>query len=316
MYLGYAIVGLVIGVFITGSDSLWLLGALAGAAVGILLARIVELDRRVQRLESSARRTQVDDVSAWSRPDVSEPQQVERGEEPSPWIKTDPETPVEDVPPSGSPKPPLKTSSWPVQEQVMPGPSILQTWLKRAGTWISTGNVPVKVGVIVSFIGVSFLLKYAIDRNLLNLSLEFRLLAVAAAGMALLAIGWRLRRKKRVYALSLQGGGVGILFLTVFAALQLWQLLPATLAFFLLVALAFLTAALAVQQNSRMLAILGIIGGFLAPVLASTGQGNHVVLFSYYLVLNGAVVGIAWFRAWRGLNLISSAPASFDSSRP
>jgi len=305
MYLGYAIAGLVIGVFLTGADSLWLLGAFSGAAIGVLLARIVELNRRVQRLESSARRSQAKTPSAWSQPDVTETEQSQQGEEPSPWIKTDRETHVEDTLPSRTPKPPLKTSPWPEQKQAMPGQSILQTWLKKAAAWISTGNVPVKVGVIVSFIGVSFLLKYAIDRKLLNLSIEYRLLAVAAAGMALLVIGWRLRKKRRVYALSLQGGGVGILFLTVFAALQLWQLLPATLAFFLLVTLALLTAVLAVQQNSRVLAILGVIGGFLAPVLASTGQGNHVVLFSYYLVLNGAVVGIAWFRAWRGLNLIS-----------
>ncbi len=61
---------------------------------------------------------------------------------------------------------------------------------------------------------------------------------------------------------------------------------------------------LAVLQNSRSLAILGVVGGFLAPILTSTGQGSHVVLFSYYLVLNVAILGIAWFRAWRSLNLV------------
>jgi len=42
----------------------------------------------------------------------------------------------------------------------------------------------------------------------------------------------------------------------------------------------------------------------LAPILASTGQGNHVVLFSFYALLNGSIFGIAWFKAWRILNLL------------
>jgi uncharacterized membrane protein len=45
-------------------------------------------------------------------------------------------------------------------------------------------------------------------------------------------------------------------------------------------------------------------GGFLAPILTSTGQGSHVALFSYYLILNSAILGISWFRAWRSLNLL------------
>jgi len=180
----------------------------------------------------------------------------------------------------------------------------LQVSAGKVSGWLTTGNVPVKVGVIISFIGIAFLLKYAVDRELLVISLQFRLLLVAAAGIAMMVIGWRLRNSKRVYALSLQGGGIGILFLTVFAALRLWQLLPPTVSFVCLVALTVCTGVLAVMQNSRSLAILGVVGGFLAPVLTSTGQGSHVVLFSYYLVLNIAILGIAWFRAWRGLNLV------------
>src|SRR5262249_53952712 len=57
-------------------------------------------------------------------------------------------------------------------------------------------------------------------------------------------------------------------------------------------------------QDARALAVLGIVGGFLAPVLVSTGAGNHVALFSYYAILNFAVVGIAWFKAWRELNVL------------
>jgi len=116
-------------------------------------------------------------------------------------------------------------------------------------------------------------------------------------------LGWSLRRARRGYALALQGGAVGILYLIIFAALHLYALLPASLAFGMLAVLAVLSAILAVLQNSLAFALLAVTGGFLAPILASTGEGSHVVLFSYYAVLNAAIVAIAWFKAWRPLNL-------------
>ncbi|MFZ2632173.1 MAG: DUF2339 domain-containing protein [Desulfosalsimonadaceae bacterium] len=57
-------------------------------------------------------------------------------------------------------------------------------------------------------------------------------------------------------------------------------------------------------QDAKYLAISGIVGGFLAPVLMSTGSGSHVALFSYYALLNLGIVGIAWRKSWRELNLI------------
>jgi uncharacterized membrane protein len=75
----------------------------------------------------------------------------------------------------------------------------------------------------------------------------------------------------------------------------------------MLFAVSMFSAALAVLQNSKSLAVLGFSGGFLAPVLASSGSNNHIGLFSYYAVLNVAIVVIAWFKAWRSLNLLGFA---------
>jgi uncharacterized membrane protein len=129
-------------------------------------------------------------------------------------------------------------------------------------------------------------------------------MAVAAFGVGLLLLGWRLRERQRAYALSIQGGGIGVLYLTIYASFGLYNLLPATLAFGLLLGVTVAAGALAVLQDARSLAILGILGGFLAPVLTSTGSGNHVALFAYYAVLDLAILGIAWFKAWRALNLL------------
>jgi uncharacterized membrane protein len=176
--------------------------------------------------------------------------------------------------------------------------------LKRAKEWLTTGNIPVKVGVVLSVFGVGFLVKEAIDRSWLVMPIEFRLLGVALFGAALLALGWRLRQSRPSYGLSLQGGGIAVLYVTIFAAFSVYSILPAGAAFTLLVLVTLAAGTLAVWQNAHALAVLGIIGGFMAPILASDGGGDHVLLFSYYAILNCAVFGIAWFRAWRTLNLL------------
>ena len=189
----------------------------------------------------------------------------------------------------------------------MPDDTGFDRLVAAAKTWLTTGNVPVKVGLIVLFFGVAFLLKYAVDNELFRLPIELRLFSVAAIGVVLLILGWRLQDRSRVYALNLQGGGIGVLYLTIFAAFRLYDLLPATFAFALLVVLTIGGGVLAVVQNARGLAVMASVGGFLAPVLVSTGQGSHVALFSYYLLINTAILGISWYRAWRSLNLIGFA---------
>jgi uncharacterized membrane protein len=169
-------------------------------------------------------------------------------------------------------------------------------------SYFTDGNLFVRVGLLILFFGVAFLLKYAAENS--KIPLEIRFLGAAAGGMVLLIAGWRLRLKKEVYALLLQGGGIGIIYITIFASFQVSHLIPSALTFFLLVSFACFTALLAILQNSRALAIFAVLGGFLAPVLASSGSGNYIGLFSYYAVLNSAVFAIAWFRSWRLLNLL------------
>ncbi|MEM8497723.1 MAG: DUF2339 domain-containing protein [Pseudomonadota bacterium] len=169
-------------------------------------------------------------------------------------------------------------------------------------SYFTDGNIFVRIGLLVLFFGIAFLLRYAAEHSLVPLELRF--IAAALVGMGLLGAGWRLKQKNRVYALLLQGGGIGIVYITIFAAFQISSLLPSALTFLLLVAFALLTAALAVMQNARGLAIFASVGGFLAPFLASSGSGNYVGLFSYFALLNVSIFIIAWKKSWRLLNLI------------
>jgi uncharacterized membrane protein len=180
--------------------------------------------------------------------------------------------------------------------------SSMDNLLEKARGFLTTANVVLGSGIIILFFGVSFLLKYAVEHDLLPL--ELRYIGAGLLGIVLMAIGWRLRFKRRSYALLVQGAAVGVLYITVFSAARWHGLVPLSLAFALMVALVILSGLLSVLEDARGLAAYAAVGGFLAPVLTSTGGGHHVMLFSYYALLSAGILGIAFFKTWRELNLI------------
>lgn len=269
-------------------------GALLGAVIGYLLAQQIQLGNRLQALENRLQQTgsapaaptlqaRTEHAAAAAAPD--QPEWTEAAAPTRPYVR-----------PPAARREPEPEDEFLFETAPSPRPP---GWLQKV---LTGGNLLVKVGVVVLFFGVAFLLKYAAEHT--DIPIGLRLAFVALGGCALIALGWRLRLSRDRYAQVLQGGGVGILYLTVFAALRLYQLLPPTLALLVLAAMAVLAAALAVLQNAPALAILGAAGGFLAPILTSTGSGNHVQLFSYYALLNLGILAAAWFKAWRALNLV------------
>jgi uncharacterized membrane protein len=183
-------------------------------------------------------------------------------------------------------------------------PDPLERAFSAIKRWFTEGNIPVKIGVLILFLGVGALMKYAADQGWFYVPIEVRMAGIAAAALGGLVFGWRKRESHRAFALSLQGGAIGILLLVVFGSYKLYGLLPPGLAFLLLVVIVGAAGIMAVAQDALALALLAIVGGFLAPVLTASDSGNHVALFTYYAVLNAAIFGIAWVKPWRALNLI------------
>ena len=287
----------------------WALGAIIGALAGLVAGRIVAKPSGERRLvEVESRLAELRGRLEWLERRV---ETLARVDQPAPAA-----TPR---PPELVPLEPLiargETVATPVTEPAASAAAEPEPWRESVLTkalrdwplwrWVTGGNTVVRVGVVILFFGVAFLLKYAHER--FALPIELRLAGVAAGAVVLLALGWRLRERRAGYALTLQGGGIGILYLVIFAAFRLYNLLPPAQAFVLLVAVAALSAVIAVVQDALALAVLGTSGGFLAPILASTGGGSHVMLFGYYAVLNVGILAIAWFKAWRVLNLVGFA---------
>jgi uncharacterized membrane protein len=200
-----------------------------------------------------------------------------------------------------APPPPRPTVARPAPA---PQPSLEERMPPFLRKLVFGGNTIVKVGVLILFLGLAFLLRYAAER--VTVPVELRYAGVALLGAVLLGLGWRLRARQDGYGLILQGAGIGVFYLTTLAALKISQLLPPELAFGFLFAVTLLSALLAVVQNAPWLAYVAAAEGFAAPVLVSTGSGNHIALFSYLAILDVGIFLMAWFRAWRPLNLIGA----------
>ena len=187
-------------------------------------------------------------------------------------------------------------------------PDLVSALFAKAKAWLFGGNTVARVGAVVLFIGLSFLAKWAADNALFPP--ELRLAGIGLVGIALLVQGARLSNRtdndttRTNYAILLQGAGVAVLYLAIFAAFKLYAMIPALVAFVLMALVCALSTVIAVLRNTQALAFVGFAGAFATPSLVATGGGNHVALFSYYLLLNIAIAGVAYLRAWRALNLL------------
>lgn len=304
------------------------LGAVLGAAFGYFVLRQRQLEEQIRILELRITRLSTQRSTAATASERIRREVVATPVEPTPAETAPLETaPVETIPVEtvlvAPPTPPLAAMAATTAGRTVraPLPGFAPTgagrpppaapagpdFPERIRRWFTEGNVPVKVGMLVLFAGVGALLKYASDQGWLVLPIELRLAGIGLAATAALAFGFRERTERRTFALALQGGSIGILALTIFAAFRLYGLVPAGLAFALLVTLVAGTGVLAVLQDALSLAVLGVLAGFLAPILVSTGSGSHVALFSWYALLNAAILAVALAKPWRVLNLLGFA---------
>jgi len=306
MHILMALVGALLG-SLTGIDGGLLLGGFAGF-FGSLIWRqnksISELEDRLDQLDATG-------APVTAVPDSPVAPATQRtgqaAVEPQPAGETTTSERQTTAAPSRSAAASVSTGATQPNAEWTPPPrepSALDKRMRALGEalvkFATTGNPVVRIGAVVLFIGVAYLMRYAYEHSLVPL--ELRLAGAAFGGIVLLGFGWRLRARTDTYGLILQGVGLAILYLTVFAASRLYGLVPMGAAFPMLIVLVAGASVLSVLQRSQALAIFSMSGGFLAPVLTSTGEGSHVALFSYYALLNAGILAMAWFQHWRWLN--------------
>ena len=166
------------------------------------------------------------------------------------------------------------------------------------GSWFN------RIGIIAIFLGVTFFLKYAVDNDWIGA--VGRVLIGAAVGLAFLILGERLRKRYPSYAYGLTGGGIAVLYAAIwFASGKKYDLLSPAVAFALMSVVTAIASLLAARYNALPIAVLGLIGGFLTPILLSTGVDDEAGLFSYIALLDLGVLALAYSKQWRSLNYMA-----------
>jgi len=187
-------------------------------------------------------------------------------------------------------------------KSITPLNKIIHKMTHHVKEYFSTGNPLIKVGGVILFFGLSFLIKFSVTNDII--SVELGILSVVIFAIGLTGTGFYYRHRQGAFGLILQGIGIGVFYLAIFSAAKYFEVISLPLALGIMVATIVFASFLAIIQDAFYLAIFATVGGFLAPILTSTGQGSHVILFSYYIFLNLSIISIAWFKSWRLLNLL------------
>ncbi len=165
-------------------------------------------------------------------------------------------------------------------------------------------NLFSKIGILVLIIGVGFFVKYAIDNNWINE--VARALLGMATGLGLWGIAYRLRDSYRNFSSVLAGGGFAVCFVTIAIAHNIYALINPLATMCSLVALTAAMITISLVFDRRELAMTAIIGGFIAPFIASNPDSSVTILLSYVLILDIAMFIISIRRNWWELSAAST----------
>lgn len=166
------------------------------------------------------------------------------------------------------------------------------------------GRLLLVAGIVVVLCGLGFFLKYAFDHDWIRPPVRIGL--GVAIGLAALLAGDRLRGQGlRAFGHAIMGGGLGALYLSNYFAAVRYGFVGRPMAFVFAAAITALGAGLAVWRDARLLAHLGLLGGFLAPALLGTNVDALEPLAGWLLVLDLGVLVVLWRRAWPGLDLLA-----------
>lgn len=164
-------------------------------------------------------------------------------------------------------------------------------------------NLLNKIGITVLVLGISFFVKFAIDKNWINET--GRVVIGLIAGGILIGIGHRIRNSYRSFSSVLMGGGLTVFYFTIAFAFHEYHLIGQKPAFGIMVLITFFAVSLSLYYERLELAILATIGGFITPFLVRGEQDNYVALFTYLCILNSGLMVLAWFKRWPWINTIA-----------
>src|SRR6266404_2587854 len=286
-FLGFLVIGFLIAILV--------LPFVALAKAKRAKRDVDDLARRLSSLENELHNLRPQTISA-AQPDapvVAPEPRTEAVPAPSPAITPAPVVSKAMPEPPPIPRELLKPSAPQIAKPVKPPIDWEQFMGAKLFAWI---------GGLALFLGIAFFVKYSFEHNLIPP--ELRIAIGFVVGTGLVVGGLLLKRKENaVTAQTLCATGVPVLYTVTFACRSYYHfaffgLIPTFLLMTLITAVAFL---LAVRLNAIVVAILGLAGGFLTPLLLSTGQDHPLGLFVYIALLDIGLLAIAQRQRWSAL---------------
>ena len=204
--------------------------------------------------------------------------------------------------------PSRKTSASDTDVQLSPNfarhlPEIKDSLENRIGSQLFS-----RIGIVALLVATTLFLKWAIDNHYIGPI--GRILAGLIAGAGVILWSERFRRQNfTAFSYALKAIGSGALYLSLWAAFQLYHLLPAGIALGAMILVTAWNAYMAWSQNSQILAAYALAGGFATPLLLSTGGNHEIFLFTYILAIDIATVVLVRLKPWPRL-LLGAFPAT------
>lgn len=217
-----------------------------------------------------------------------------------------PAPPPQPTPPVLSPPPiPVVPQVTPPPPRPTPAPTIAGALEAEIG-----GNWLDKIGAVALVLGTAFFLKYAIDNRWIDET--GRIVIGLVVGLACLFGGEHFQKRNlNRYAQGISGAGIAILYFSIYAAFAFYDLIPQLPAFGFMILVTITAIATAVRYDALAIAVLGIIGGFMTPVLMQKpgggGGDSQIELFTYIAILDLGILGATCYKNWRSLNMLSLA---------
>jgi uncharacterized membrane protein len=291
-FLGFLVIGFLIAILV--------LPFVALAKANRAKRGVDDVVKRLSSLENELRNLRPQTVSTVQpEPPVAAPEpKVEAAPPPIPAITPAPVVSKATQGPSSIPQELLTPKARQIAKPTKPPIDWEQFMGAKLFAWI---------GGFALFLGIAFFVKYSFEHNLIPAELRVAIGFVVGAG--LVVGGLLLKRKENaVTAQTLCATGILVLYAVAFACRAYYHfaffgLVPTFLLMTLITAVAFL---LSVRLNAIVVAVLGIAGGFLTPILLSTDQDNPLGLFGYVALLDIALLALALRQRWNALPILGA----------
>ncbi len=259
-------------------------------------SRLLRLERQLERVQNEINRARLDienlrgDLRA---PDALEVEEPEAQSPPEPVVTgaAQPDSATLRHPPVAEPVRPPPPAARPPRADINWEAIIGANWMNR-------------IGVLILLLAGVFLIHLAWQRGWVHPVLQVA--GIFATGVGLVAGGEVFRRRKLpVFAQGLTSLGILALYAGGLVGYQLHEIFQQQHTFVIYAVITVAAFLLAARSNSVAVVLLGSLGGYLTPVILSTGRDETVAFFTYLLFLNVGISATAIFKRWRFLNPIA-----------